>query len=417
MVDTGIAAGYRTRVFVLCAFVLVVFVTPLLIARDAAAQIGSSRYAAFMQDADTGEVLFAVNADEPRYPASLTKMMTLYLAFEALKRGTLSPDTRIRVSRHAASMEPSKLGLRAGSTIRARDAIMALVTKSANDAAAALAEHLSGSTEAAFARMMTRKARALGMARTTFRNASGLPDPAQVTTARDMAVLSRRLIRDFPNRYAYFSTTSFDWKGRHIPNHNRLLAAFDGTDGIKTGYIRASGFNMAASAVRDGRRLIAVVFGGASGAERDEHVMALLDRGFDEMERDAPTGTVMAGSRSSLGLVASANAASLPSTSSRTSVRLAAAAVSRAQRVPDPPASTASGSWAVQVGAFSGRGPAQTAAKRAAKRNGGKARVERVRVRGKWFWRARVAGLSAAEARGYCRAASGPCMVLSPNLQ
>ncbi|MBR0668892.1 D-alanyl-D-alanine carboxypeptidase, partial [Roseomonas hellenica] len=278
--------------------------------RDAAAQIGSGRYAAFLQDADTGAVLLAVNADEARYPASLTKMMTLYLAFEALQRGRLAETTRIRVSRHAAGMEPSRLGLRAGSTIRARDAIMALVTKSANDAAVALGEHLAGGSEVAFARMMTRKARALGMANTSFRNASGLPHPAQVTTARDMAVLSRALIRDFPGRYAYFSAARFDWRGQSMPNHNRLLSEYDGADGIKTGYIRASGFNLAASAMRDGRRLVAVVFGGASGVERDQHVMALLDRGFAEIGRDAPAGTMVARRRGP-SLVASASAATL----------------------------------------------------------------------------------------------------------
>ncbi|WP_246527061.1 D-alanyl-D-alanine carboxypeptidase family protein, partial [Plastoroseomonas hellenica] len=302
------STGTHTRAVMLSIIILAALLA--FVPRDAAAQIGSGRYAAFLQDADTGAVLLAVNADEARYPASLTKMMTLYLAFEALQRGRLAETTRIRVSRHAAGMEPSRLGLRAGSTIRARDAIMALVTKSANDAAVALGEHLAGGSEVAFARMMTRKARALGMANTSFRNASGLPHPAQVTTARDMAVLSRALIRDFPGRYAYFSAARFDWRGQSMPNHNRLLSEYDGADGIKTGYIRASGFNLAASAMRDGRRLVAVVFGGASGVERDQHVMALLDRGFAEIGRDAPAGTMVARRRGP-SLVASASAATL----------------------------------------------------------------------------------------------------------
>ena len=247
----------------------------------ATSRSGDLRYAAFVQDAGTGEVLFGANPDAPRYPASLTKMMTLYLAFEALQRGTVGEGTRIRVSPHAASRPPSKLGLRAGSTILVREAMMALVTRSANDAAAALGEHLGGGSEAAFGRMMTRKARALGMSRPTFRNASGLPDRAQMTTARDIATLGRRLIADFPDRYAHFSAASFDWRGEYIGSHNRLLTAYEGADGIKTGYIDASGYNLAASAVRGGRRLVAVMFGGATGAARDAHVMALLDRGFE----------------------------------------------------------------------------------------------------------------------------------------
>jgi D-alanyl-D-alanine carboxypeptidase len=393
----GVSSGARWRAIRKSLAILAALLAPILIPRHAAAQHDDSRYAAFLQDADTGRVLLAVNADEPRYPASLTKMMTLYLAFEAMQRGRLKAGARIRVSRHAASMEPSRLGLRAGSTIRARDAIMALVTKSANDAAVALAEYLAGDSEAAFARMMTRKARALGMTRTTFRNASGLPHPAQVTTARDMAVLSRALIRKFPERYAYFSAAAFEWRGRRIPNHNRLLSDYDGADGIKTGYIRASGFNLAASAMRDGRRLIAVVFGGTTGAERDQQVMALLDRGFAEIGHGAPEGTVLA--RRSLGIVSSASAATIASP---------ARSVSRAR-----PSAAGRGRWAVQVGAYSKRTSAQAAARRAAAR-GGQVAVERVRSRGGHLWRARVLGLSSAEARRVCRATRGPCLVMAP---
>lgn len=404
------SAGAHARAII---FFVVALLGPVLAPRDAAAQIGSDRYAAFLQDADTGAVLLAVDADEARYPASLTKMMTLYLAFEALQRGRLTEATRIRVSRHAAGMEPSRLGLRAGSTIRARDAIMALVTKSANDAAVALGEHLAGGSEVAFARMMTRKARALGMANTTFRNASGLPHPAQVTTARDMAMLSRALIRDFPRRYTYFSAAGFDWRGQRMRNHNRLLGEYDGADGIKTGYIRASGFNLAASAMRDGRRLVAVVFGGATGAERDRHVMALLDRGFDRIGREAPAD-VMIARRGGSGLIASANAATLTppvrATGQVRDNRARAAAIARP--APRPPAAARS-QWAVQVGAYATRASAQAAARRAATR-GGRVEVERVRVRGSRLWRARVLGLSPAEARRTCRATRGPCMVLSP---
>jgi D-alanyl-D-alanine carboxypeptidase len=418
MLAASIAVAARARIVLhvarLCAFGMAALVMPALIASPVSAQIGSERYAAFMQDADTGEVMLAIDADEARYPASLTKMMTLYLAFEALQSGKISENSRIRVSRHAANMEPSKLGLRAGSTIRVRNAIMALVTKSANDAAAALGEHLAGGSEAAFGRMMTRKARALGMSRTTFRNASGLPHPAQVTTARDMATLSRRLIQHFPQRYAYFSAASFDWRGRNMPNHNRLLADYDGADGIKTGYIRASGFNLAASAKRNGRRLVAVVFGGSSGRERDAHVMALLDRGFGEMERDAPSDLLMARRSGGLRLVGNAMAAPIAPTLRRPAARPVAMAAPRP--APRARASASRGDWAVQVGAFDARASAQAAARRAAAR-GGQVRVERVRAGGKRLWRARVTGLSATHARSTCRATRGPCMVLSPSRQ
>ncbi|HEY4254410.1 MAG TPA: D-alanyl-D-alanine carboxypeptidase family protein [Roseomonas sp.] len=397
----GVSAAAPSRAVISFIAVLAALLLPVFVPAGASAQIGGSRYAAFLQDADTGEVLLAINADAPRYPASLTKMMTLYLVFDAMQHGRLAEGTRIRVSRHAAGMEPSRLGLQAGSTIRARDAVMALVTRSANDAAAALAEHLGGGSEAAFARMMTRRARALGMRGTTFRNASGLPYPAQVTTAHDIAVLSGRLIRDFPTRYAYFSAPSFDWHGQHIPNHNRLLAGYDGADGIKTGFIRASGFNLAASAMRDGRRLIAVVFGGATGAERDAHVMALLDRGFDQIRRDAPIGTMIARRLSPPQVVSSAAAAVIRPVRRPAPTRARAAAAPRA------------GQWAVQVGAYATRDAAQAAARHAASQ-GGRMDLHRVRARGGWLWRARVTGLSATAARGICHGRSGPCQILAP---
>ncbi|MBD0272435.1 MAG: D-alanyl-D-alanine carboxypeptidase, partial [Acetobacteraceae bacterium] len=234
-------------------------------------------------DAQNGTVLMSASADEQRYPASLTKMMTVYMAFEALRDGRISLASPIRVSADAASMPPSRLGLAAGMTLTVEEAILALVTKSANDAAAALGEFLGGGSEDRFAQMMTMKARALGMTRTTFRNASGLPDLDQVTTARDMALLGRRLMHDFPDRFSYFSTPHFVFRGRTHWNHNRLLNEYDGTDGIKTGYVNDSGFNLVASAQREGVRLVAAVFGGRTGRERDRHMMAILDRGFSAM--------------------------------------------------------------------------------------------------------------------------------------
>jgi D-alanyl-D-alanine carboxypeptidase len=253
------------------------------VSAPARAQVGGDRYAAIVADAQSGSVLMSANADEQRYPASLTKMMTVYMAFEALRDGRISLSSPIRVSAEAASMPPSRLGLAAGMTLTVEEAILALVTKSANDAAAALGEFLGGGSEGRFAQMMTLKARALGMTRTAFRNASGLPDLDQVTTARDMALLGRRLMHDFPERFSYFSTPHFVFRGRTHWNHNRLLNEYDGTDGIKTGYVNDSGFNLVASAQRDGVRLVAAVFGGRTGRERDRHMMAILDRGFSAM--------------------------------------------------------------------------------------------------------------------------------------
>jgi D-alanyl-D-alanine carboxypeptidase len=412
-------AGCHMRAIALLAFILVLFTAP-----DARAQIGSERYAAFVMDAGTGEEIVSIAADEPRYPASLTKMMTLYMAFDAMEHGRLAPDTRVRVSSNAASQPPSKLGLRAGSTILARDAILAMVTKSANDASTALGEYMSRGSEDAFARMMTVQARSLGMSRTTFRNANGLPDLRQVTTARDMARLSQALIRDFPQRYAYFSVQSFSWQGQAIYGHNRLLDDYPGADGIKTGFINASGFNLAASAMRGGVRMIAVVFGGASSWERDSHVMALLDRGFAERGQGTPPSDMMMATRSRPSLVGSAQAApsitgpmaSLPPAGGLLRpvvTRPVIVPLARAQSSAPARGRPEAGAWAVQVGAFAAAGPAQVAAKRAASQ-GGRTEVERVRVNGNWFWRARVTGLSAADARVLCRAARGPCMVVPP---
>jgi D-alanyl-D-alanine carboxypeptidase len=248
----------------------------------ARAQIGSERYSAIVLDHRTGGILVAANADETRHPASLTKMMTLYLVFEALAERRLYLDSTVPISEEAASRPPSKLGIPAGGSVTVEQAILALVTKSANDIATALGELLGGSEER-FGQVMTQRARSLGMTRTTFRNASGLPDWDQVTTARDMATLGRRLLLDFPDRYHYFGRTEAAFRGLRLRNHNRMLTSYEGVDGIKTGYIRASGFNIVTSANRDGRRVVGAVFGGASWVERDQHMTALLDQGFDRL--------------------------------------------------------------------------------------------------------------------------------------
>lgn len=248
--------------------------------------VAERQYAAIVVDHASGRVLHESAADLRLFPASLTKMMTLYMLFDAIEAGRLSLKTKLRVSRRAEGMPASKLGLTAGNTIRVEDAVLALTTKSANDAAVVIGEALGGS-EAAFAHAMTRRARQIGMTRTVFRNASGLPDDEQVSTARDMATLARRLIVDHGRFYDYFSRGSFRYGSRVHRSHNRLMARYEGMDGLKTGYIRASGYNLAASALRGGRRVIAVVFGGRTADARDDEVARLLDLGFERLgDRD-----------------------------------------------------------------------------------------------------------------------------------
>jgi D-alanyl-D-alanine carboxypeptidase len=231
--------------------------------------------ASIVVDGNTGDVLYASNADASRHPASLTKIMTLYLLFERLDAGKVKLDTPLKISEHAAEQAPTKLGLKPGQTLAVEDAIKAVVTKSANDAAVAIAENLGGE-EDQFAKLMTQKAHALGMSHTTYVNASGLPDDDQVTTARDQALLGREIQERFPHYYKYFSTQEFVYRGREMRNHNHLLGVVGGVDGIKTGYTRASGFNLVISVHRDGRYIVAVVLGGRSAPERDGRMRELI---------------------------------------------------------------------------------------------------------------------------------------------
>lgn len=234
---------------------------------------------ALVVEQGSGRTISAVNADTRRYPASLTKMMTLYLLFDALDRRTVAMGTRLKVSRYAASRPPSKLGLLPGRTITVREAMLALATKSANDVAVVVAEGLAGS-EAVFAQRMTAKARTLGMRSTAFRNASGLHHPQQRTTARDMALLGRALLRNHPQYYGIFATRSFRWESARYANHNRLMNRYRGMDGIKTGYTQQAGYNLVSSASRNGRRLVGVVMGSRSAAVRNGLMASLLDQGF-----------------------------------------------------------------------------------------------------------------------------------------
>jgi len=256
-------------------FAAIIVYSAITIALGAGAVQAKQPYAGIVMDAKTGKVLYSHEGTSTRFPASLTKMMTLYMMFEAMEQGKVTKKTRIRFSRHAASMVPSKLGVKAGSSISAEQAIYALVTKSANDAAAAVGEHLGG-TESEFAAMMTRKARQLGMSKTTFKNASGLPNSKQVTTAKDMAILGIALREHFPDKYRYFSTRNFKFGKYNYRNHNRLLGAVTGVDGIKTGYTRASGFNLVSSVESGRRSIVAVVLGGKTGKSRNAQMQKLI---------------------------------------------------------------------------------------------------------------------------------------------
>jgi len=238
-----------------------------------------AKYASFIINENTKRIYHNANADTRNYPASLTKIMTLYLVFDALKSKKISMSSKFKVSKRATKQPPSKLNLSAGSNITVKNAILALVTKSANDVATVIAENL-GKSERNFARLMTRKAKKLGMTRTTFRNASGLPNRGQLSTARDMATLGIAIRKNHPKFFKLFKTKSFIYKGVKYTNHNNLLGSYSGTDGIKTGYTNASGFNLVASVERNGQRIIGVVFGGKKARSRDKHMVTLLNKYF-----------------------------------------------------------------------------------------------------------------------------------------
>ena len=368
----------------------------------------SSRYAAIVIEERTGRVLFSRNADKKLYPASLTKIMTLYMVFEELEAGRLTLDTRLPISKVAASRSPSKLYLPVGSSISVENAILALVTKSANDVATAVAEKLAG-TERAFAGKMTRKARALGMVNTTFKNASGLPNRKQHSTARDMARLGVAIRRDFPQYYHYFSRTKFSYNGRKYGNHNKLLRGFEGTDGIKTGYTGASGFNLVAATERNGVRLIGVVFGGRSGASRDAHMMKILATQFRRVKPFAVRQ-----------IAAPAPPPPRPNVPQRPQTKqpvteLASLFAPQEAVVSNPQ------SWAIQVGSFSRRVNAHKAAleaRRNAKDVLGLMPAElSVVVRGEMpLWRVRFGDLKETEARAACAAlfSSGKACIALP---
>ncbi|WP_116474456.1 serine hydrolase [Zobellella maritima] len=380
------------------------------------------RYAAIVVDANTGEILHAAHADAPRYPASLTKMMTLYLLFEAMEQGKLTLASKLRVSGHAASMPQTNLSLRAGDGILVRDAIPALIVRSANDVAVVVAEALGGS-ERNFARMMTDKAREMKMKDTQFRNASGLPDSQQKSSARDMATLAQRLMQDFPKYYHYFSAPSFRYRGKTYTSHNRIVRSYQGVDGLKTGYIRASGFNVATSAKRGEKRLVAVVMGGQTAHSRDQHMAQLLDRGFvraSAQQRVAQRVTKEVSAQPQI----SPQAPEAPKYEIKPAPLISKSTdtvVLQREVLPVPTekseAPLGSG-WAVQVGSYRGQDQARAQAVAATRWVQGQVAVSEVEISNRKLFRARLVGLQEKQARNACRSLSRrgmDCLVVAPH--
>ncbi|HXP13515.1 MAG TPA: D-alanyl-D-alanine carboxypeptidase family protein [Stellaceae bacterium] len=392
------------RLAVLAAAIVILLLAPTHFAQ--ARRYTTPHFSAIVIDAQSGKILNESNADQSTYPASLTKMMTLYLVFEALEQGRISLDDTFTVSLHAARQAPSKIDLIPGQKIRVQDLILGLITKSANDAAVTVAENLAGN-EAAFADRMTQKARALGMTDTIFRNASGLPNPAQHTTARDIAKLALALWRDFPKEYAFFATEEFTYRDTTYETHNHLMQEFAGMDGIKTGYIRAAGFNLAASAVRDGRRLIGVIMGGSSAHGRDMQMAQLLEASFagNPISNDAlRTAAYDDGSNNNLdGGAAHTIAALNPVSRAEASTPRQTAHRNK----PSHPDASSTG-WSIQVGAFANYDAAQSAGAAAlAKLPAAKDKTALVLSPAhsdkQPFYRARIAGFTETEAQKACR--------------
>lgn len=426
-------------------FRVLLFLAALFTLVPATAQ-ANDRYAAYVIDANTNRVLFSRYADEPRYPASITKVMTLYIVFEELEAGRLRLDTPLKVSSSAAAEPPSKIGVKPGQTITVENAIRSLVTKSANDVAHVVAENIAGSVPA-FAQRMTRTARSIGMARTTFANPHGLPNSKNVSTARDLATLGQVTMRRFPQYFSYFSTRSFTYKGHTYGNHNHLLGRVKGVDGFKTGYIRASGFNLLASMQRGDRRIIGVVMGGRTARTRDAHMKELLETYIAQASSDRtpilasnaplpparperPVTTMYVPSTTVPGTMVAASAAPMPyfpasgdPIGQQIQVALGRSEAEEVMGQGDAdieadPVTTAStpapapvpgDGWVIQVGAFNGETLARSALDRAQQRmpkllGNASAYTETVQIDGATYWRARFAGFDRGGAEAACTA-------------
>ncbi|OYV32558.1 MAG: hypothetical protein B7Z81_12600, partial [Acidocella sp. 20-61-6] len=383
----------------------------------------ASGVSAILIDASTGHVLAASGADTPRYPASLTKLMTLDLAFEALRDGQITLDTRIPISEHAASVQPVKLGLAPGSTITVRQAILSMTTMSANDAATALGEYLGGGSEEHCAELMTQRAHALGMEQTRFYNASGLPNPNQVSTARDLAILARDIVMTFPQDQPFFEVQKFDLDGHTIYSNNNMLKTYPGATGMKTGYTTLARHNLITSAMRDGRVLIGVELHEPSWGATYQQMTAMLDNGF---EAPSATATMMASNLPTVvqpikqngpSLISSADAATtrpvdVPVTKTKPHAKPVEVAANRPK-----PHNVTSG-WTAQVGSFKLFSSARAQANAVRRMRGeGIARVARLEVHGKIMWTAQVAGLSHDAAHATCSQLSAhgaSCFIIPP---
>ena len=417
-------------------FALIGAVTALIGLAVSAQPAVAGRSASIVIDADSGAVLHAANPDIRSYPASLTKVMTLFLLFDELESGRLHLGSKLPVSAHAAAQAPSKLGLEAGDQISAQDAILALVTKSANDVAVVIGEAIGGS-ESNFAQMMTRKAHALGMRHTTYRNASGLPDLGQMSTVRDQATLARAMISRHAGYYKYFSTRQFVYDGQTIASHNRLMLRYPGADGMKTGYIHASGFNLISSAKRGNSRIIGVVFGGVTAASRDNYMAQLLDKGFSKLRRGESVEMAEAEPQAETqaeddlpnidDLVAAAQSAKTPTKAAakakpvrpgKAGTKMLAMRTPAKVEVDDDAVGDADPSaWAIQV-----YRPAHKAAADAARKLGNLASEGAIDIdksgHKKPVYRARISGFSESQARTACKRlthAGKSCKLVNPN--
>lgn len=372
----------------------IAFLSSMLVGKLAHASTSS-----IMINAENGKIISQYNADERRFPASLTKLMTLYLAFEALDNGKLKMSDKLGVSRHAANMEPSKLGLKPGQRIQLKQVINALIVKSANDCAVVLAEAL-GKTESQFAEKMTAKAKKLGMKNTTFKNASGLPNPQQKTTARDMALLAHAMYRDFPQYYTLFSQKTFSYNGQTVYTHNHVLKKFKGADGMKTGYTRAAGFNIVTSAQRKGNRVIAVTMGHKTLNERDNKVMSMMDQGLTKLAQNDKDSTAKMYARLKP-IVSEAVAEEIQTASNDTTEKL----------------------WGVQVGAFSNYAKARNYALKIKKTTqkffkGKNISIEPVTTGAAVVYRSKIIGLAKNDADSACKQLkkqNQSCIVVASN--
>lgn len=393
--------------------------------------VRTDRFAAIVVEASTGYVLSARNADKRLHPASLNKMMTLYLTFDALDQGKISRNQRLSVSKKAARQEPSSLGLKAGDDIRVEDVILSLVTKSANDSAVTLAEAVSGSEEQ-FARAMTIKARQLGMNNSRFVNASGLFNRGQYSTARDMATLSRALIHNHPKYYHYFSTNTFTYSGTTYINHNKLMNSYQGMDGIKTGYVYASGYNLAASAVRNDTRLIGVIFGAQTARTRNSAMAKLLNQSFVRIGDIRVASLIGRGAlhpvpvRRPADIENIAEVASLDTdTTNRVQVDQGDTDMSDDSAVrknvspgTDVASNSKGGNWAIQIGAFSSR-DASLKALETARTNlqnllsGAETVTAPLMTNRGLIYRARLSGLDRNDATAACTILKGTCLILT----